>query len=1030
MKKEHFWLLQCRSLQTIVFLELSASLLPPFVRMRFRLAVFKQVFAAYVAFVFAMVPKYVQANDALEFFEKKVRPILAQHCYSCHSVNAEKLQAGLLVDSRASLLAGGDSGASIVPGKADESLLIEAVRYETYEMPPSGKLPESDIHTLEKWVNMGAPWPEEDAPTASALKPEFDLQKRRLEHWCWQPVREPSVPEVEQRDWPQNEIDQFILSRLESEGLTPAVDAKRSALLRRLYFDLIGLPPTPEQAEKFLKDDSPQAVEKLVDELLASPHFGERWGRHWLDLVRYAESRGHEFDHDAPNAFQYRDYIIRALNADVPYDQLVHEHIAGDLLEEPRLHPEKGFNESILGTGFWFLGEWVHSPVDIRKDETDRFDNMIDVMSKTFLGVTVSCARCHDHKFDAISTEDYYALSGFLQSSAYRQVRFESHEHNGEIAAKLADLDAKYQSVIAKKLTSAGLTLPDAEPLSKEAAATVVVDYGNLLSSEYRQDGYLFGKKPRGLGDAYVAEVEDRPAIEFAEADAAASDSFWNGLVSHSGKALSHLGRLVLPQSGRTLRTPTFTLTSGRLACRVEGSGHVFACIDSHRMINGPLHGETIKKISAGDKWVEMNLSRYVGHRLHLEFIPAKESTLKVMLVTQGASHAVREQLDARERAIKRSMQQYADTARQHLGEESARIAASWATERTEFQSQIMKHSQVAMAMADGNGENDHLLIRGNSSQPGELVPRRFLTAITGAQPLTVPTGSGRLELAKQITAPDNPLTTRVIANRVWHYLMGRGIVPTTDDFGVLGGRPTHPELLDHLATRFVEQDQSIKQLIRYIVFSRTYQMSSHANPDAVAADPKNLTWHYRPPKRLEGEVIRDGLLKISGRLDTKQYGEPIPVHLTSFMDGRGRPRTSGPRDGAGRRSIYLAVRRNFLSPTMLAFDTPAPFSTMGRRNVSNVPAQALILMNNPLVVELSGQWAEQTLRKHPTTEARIARLYRDAFARLPTQREQRIAKEYLQSQAVERDVTLDSQEIWSDFAHALVNTKEFIFLP
>ncbi|MEQ8209321.1 MAG: PSD1 and planctomycete cytochrome C domain-containing protein [Lacipirellulaceae bacterium] len=972
----------------------------------------------------------VRANDALEFFEKKVRPILAEHCYSCHSVNAEKLQAGLLVDSRASLLTGGDSGASIVPGNADESLLIEAVRYETYEMPPSGKLPESDIQTLEQWVNMGAPWPEEDAPTASALKPEFDLQKRRSEHWCWQPVRKPSGPEVEQQDWPRKEIDQFILSRLESEGLTPAVDAKRSALLRRLYFDLIGLPPTPEQAEKFLNDRSPQAVERLVDELLASPHFGERWGRHWLDLVRYAESRGHEFDHDAPNAFQYRDYIIRALNADVPYDQLVHEHIAGDLLGEPRLHPEKGFNESILGTGFWFLGEWVHSPVDIRKDETDRFDNMIDVMSKTFLGVTVSCARCHDHKFDAISSEDYYALSGFLQSSDYRQVRFESHEQNGKVAAKLEELDARYKSLIAKKLASAGLTLPVAEPLSGEAVETVVVDYSNLASEEYRQDDYIFGKQPRRLGDAYLADLEDRPAIQFAMSDAAVSDSFWNGLVSHSGKALSHLGRLVLPQSGRTLRTPTFRLTDGQITCRVKGSGHVFACVDSHRMINGPLHGETIKKISKGSRWVDLDLSRYVGHRLHLEFTPEKDSTLEVMLVIQGATQAVRQQLNAREEIIRRLMKRYSEAARQHLAKEAEEIAHIWAAERAKLQSQVMQRSHLAMTMADGTGEDDHLLIRGNSSKPGNLVPRRFLTAISGGQPLSIGTGSGRLELAKQITDPENPLTTRVIANRVWHYLMGRGIVPTTDDFGVLGQKPTHPELLDHLATKFVEQDQSIKQLIRYIVLSRTYQMSSHIQPDAVAADPKNLTWHHRPPKRLEGEVIRDALLAISGRLDTKQFGEPVPVHLTSFMGGRGRPKKSGPRDGAGRRSIYLAVRRNFLSPTMLAFDTPAPFSTMGRRNVSNVPAQALILMNNPLVVELSGQWAKRALRTHPTLEGRIDGMYQAAFARLPTEREQQIAREYLQSQAVEHDANLDSQEIWADFAHALVNTKEFIFLP
>ncbi len=345
-------------------------------------------------------------GEQLEFFEKQVRPLFATHCYSCHSVKAEKLQAGLLMDSRASLLQGGDSGEAIVPGDVDGSLLIEAVRYESYEMPPKGKLSADDIKTLERWVEMGAPWPDEAAPTGESSAEVFDLQQRKADHWVWQPIQSPAIPEVADTKWPHDELDHFVLAKLEEARLTPSCDADRTALMRRLYFDLIGLPPTPEQAGKFLDDSSDGALERLVDELLASPHFGERWGRHWLDLVRYAESRGHEFDNDTPNAFQYRDYIIRALNANVPYDQLVREHIAGDLLAQPRLRPDTGINESILGTGFWFLGEWVHSPVDIRKDEADRFDNMIDVMSKTFLGVTVSCARCHDHKFDAISTAD------------------------------------------------------------------------------------------------------------------------------------------------------------------------------------------------------------------------------------------------------------------------------------------------------------------------------------------------------------------------------------------------------------------------------------------------------------------------------------------------------------------------------------------------------------------------------------------------------------------------------------------------
>ena len=966
----------------------------------------------------------------LEFFEKKVRPLLAEHCYSCHSSKAKKLKAGLLADSRAGLLRGGDSGKAIVPGDAEGSLLIEAVKYESYEMPPKGKLPVEAIELLEQWIEMGAPWPKEDVPEANAQRPEFDLEQRRDEHWVWQPIQSPQLPNVQNNAWSHDDLDRFILARLEQADLQPAADAERSALMRRLYFDLIGLPPTPEQAEKFLNDNSEKAIENLVDELLASPHFGERWGRHWLDLVRYAESRGHEFDNDTPNAFQYRDYIIRALNADVPYDQLVREHIAGDLLPQPRLNPENGFNESILGTGFWFLGEWVHSPVDIRKDEADRFDNMIDVMSKTFLGVTVSCARCHDHKFDAISTADYYSLSGFLQSSDYRQVRFESLEHNRRIAEELATLDQLYQDEITKRLRQHGVAVAPDEPLDEDLAAHVVVDYSSIAGDQFLQDGFLFGDEPRSLGDAYLTTEENKAEVHFAKHSAAISDPFWNGLKSVSENGMQNRSSLSkIPRSGRTLRTPTFTLQIGSVSCRVRGSGHVVACVDSHRLIAGPLHGQTIVKIKPKTEWTQLNLNRYVGHRIHLEFTPDQDAQLEVQLITQGASNEIKQKLIEREKARAASIEVLTHAARTALGKELENLAQSWADERSQLQSRIQYRSRLAMAMMDGTGEDGHVLIRGNSSNPGEVEPRHFLTAVTGNQPMMIESGSGRLELARQINDPANPLTSRVIVNRLWHYLMGRGIVPTTDDFGVLGQRPTHPELLDHLASQFIKDGRRLKKMIRTIVLSRTYRMSSQSNPAAIAADPKNLLWHHRPPKRLEGEAIRDAMLSISSRLDAKLFGEPVPIHLTPFMDGRGKPGKSGPVDGAGRRSIYTAVRRNFLSPFMVTFDTPTPFSTMGRRNVSNVPAQALILMNDPLVVDLAGSWAERMISDYSTSSDRIDAMYQLAFARQPIEQEKRIAEDYLSKQAVERGADVDDPRLWTDFAHALINTKEFIFL-
>jgi hypothetical protein len=1187
----------------------------------FRLPSFLVLFSLSVAPLSAQTDKQTPTPDQLEFFEKQVRPLFVKHCYQCHSVTSKRLEAKLLLDSREGHLSGGDSGPAVIPGDADGSILIDAVRFESYEMPPKGKLPDTEIATLVRWVNMGAPWPKEPPPAANVNRKEFNLKNRRSKFWVWQPIVNAAPPNVKNTNWPRNDVDRYILANLEKAGLTPARDTDRHALLRRLYFDLIGLPPTPEEIKTFIANKDANAVEQVVDRLLYSPHFGERWGRHWLDLVRYAESRGHEFDNDTPNAFQYRDYVIRALNGDVPYDQFIREHIAGDLLPQPRLHPTANFNESVLGTGFWFLGEWVHSPVDIRKDEADRFDNMLDVMSKAFLGATVACARCHDHKFDAISTADYYSLSGFLQSSDYRQVRFESMEQNRRVANQLSEVDQKYQRQILGLLESRGIKMPS--HTNHVADESIVVDYASLPQNQYMQDGFIFGQSPRREGLPYFSS--DQVTLNVATHGAAVSDFIWSGLESITEGTVQDRSSVArLPKSGRTLRSPTFELKHGVINCRVEGVGHIVACVDSHRLVAGPLHKQTIVAVRAGQRWATLNLTRYVGHRLHLEFIPAANQQMSVRMVTQGLDAKRLADLDQKLIAADKQFEEYAkevdailnvgakikyeervfadfesgtyegwtatgqafgkipqtlktiapyqgringhgkffvnshnirpggdvvkgdgltgtltsseflidfDTIEflvgggRHIGKTcvnlviEGRVALSatgmnnnqmslntwnvrqfagkkakiqvvdnhvsgwgnigldhvvfktairaealkpeelsqknqskisspaqvadaaiqnlvraWQKEREKLASQIIRKSRIAPAMLDGSGEDDRILIRGNSSKPGDLEPRHFLTAISGDAPLSIKSGSGRLELAEQINDPTNPLTSRVFVNRIWHHLMGRGIVPTVDDFGFLGQRPTHPQLLDHLATRFLAKRRSLKSMIKYIVLSRSYQMSSNTSPKAKKADPKNLLWHHCPPRRLQGEVIRDSLLTLSRRLDRTPFGSPVPIHLTAFMDGRGRPGNSGPLDGNGRRSIYISVRRNFLSPFMLTFDTPVPFSSMGRRNVSNVPAQALILLNDPLVVELSRKWGEFALKRVPPTDSqsvalRIEWMYRSGFGRPPTKQESDVAVAFLASQAAKRGVTLEDANLWGDFAHVLVNTKEFIFL-
>jgi hypothetical protein len=1027
-------------------------------------------------------------------------------------------------------MVGGDSGPAVLPGKPADSLLLKAIRHEDKDlaMPPpkSGKpLSAAVIADFEKWIVDGAVWP--GSASAAPKRDAFDIseRKRRLP-WLWQTPLRQTVPDV-----PGNtEVDRFISAGLLAKGLAPAPPTDDLTWLRRAYFAIIGLPPGRDEMHAFLADSQAGRRDRVVDALLASPHFGERWARHWMDVVRYAESRGHEDDFIIANAWRYRDYLIRAFNSDLPYNRFIEEHIAGDIIP-PRL-ASAGANESVLATGWAFLGEEVHNPVDILQDECERVDNKVDVLSKAFLGLTVACARCHDHKFDAISQRDYYALTGFILGSPYRQARFETGPAHTDAARKLAALRAERAPRIIKALesshrgtakttaaslmaarrilfgespasvaTATGLdeaklalwlaelksavasrehplhtfTMLAHEPdalnparfpalLAKRLEAQtatpgdvrIIADYTVPGRTAWKTDGPTFGNGPLRAGELIFGTGEN-PLPRIMPYGAAVRDAFWNRLSLTPGTEMDSGNLAAAARAGKTLLTPKFTLGSGTLHLLLRGKAGVYAGVDSHIMLVGGLHERLLTSFDTGGKlqWATYNLATYAGHRTHLEIAPKSDTPLEVLMVVESEKlpawipitswrppegiPSLQSLAEAFAGDVASATAQSAPTIVDWIaqnpalfsGDNSGLRAATADLKETHdaLAKTIRWDSPTAVSWADGTGVDASILIRGKPGRPGAIAPRG-LPEVLGYPRIATTETSGRAELAAQLTDPANPLVARVMVNRIWHHLFGRGIVPTPDNFGYLGERPSHPELLDHLAWQFIHNDEwSVKSMIRRIVLTDAFARSSHtAESPALERDPQNLLLHRYPVRRLEAEAIRDALLTVSGRLDRKQQGPPIPVHLTEFIVGRGRPGTSGPLDGAGRRSIYTSVRRNFLPTMLLAFDLPTPFSTVGRRNTTNVPAQSLVFMNAPFVREQAALLSARMQRESPgaSPDARIAWLFETAFSRPPKPAEVSASLTSLDELKL-----LHSSEstVWSEFCHALLSANDFIYL-
>ncbi len=776
--------------------------------------------------------------EGVAFFEAKIRPVLVERCYQCHSADSEKVKGGLRVDHREGMVKGGDGGPSVVPGKPEESPLIEAIRYgdEALRMPPKTPLPPEQVADFEAWVRMGAPDPREAAAGTGAPPPRMDIEKSRS-FWSFGPVSDPPAPAVRDAAWPRSEVDRFILARLEAAGLTPGPPADKPTLIRRATFDLTGLPPAPQEFDAFLADGSPDAFEKVVDRLLASPGYGERWGRHWLDLVRYADTAGCNSDFPVPSAYKYRDYVISAFNRDKPYDRFLREQVAGDLLPG---EPEATEHERTIATGYLAIARrFGSSPTEFHLTIDDAIDNI----GKAFLGLSVSCARCHDHKFDPIPQADYYALYGILDSSRFA--------------------------------------------------------FPGLENARRAKDFVALGS----------------------------------------------------PEEAEALRVHDTEL--GTLEARLR---------KLRREKDSPLkEGRTPQKIDA-----------------EVEEIKARLKTL-----------------DARPPTVAR-----------------------------------------AYAVAEGRPHDAALFRKGDPTHPGAEVPRGFLQILGGQRlPEGVPARtSGRLELADWLVAPSNPLTARVLVNRIWQHHFGRGLVATPNDFGARGKPPTHPELLDHLASRFVRDGWSIKALHRRLMLSRTYGLAGSDDSRAASVDPANeLHWRHER-RRLSAEEIRDAMLAAAGTLD-RTPGGPFPLPPEREFRYTQHVQFVAPDSfDTRRRTLYQIQQRLRRRRILEVFDGADPNATTPDRPLSTTAIQALYLMNDPFVHDRAGELAGRSEAASADEGGRIGLAYRLAFGRPATAEEVEAGRAHLadaRAALAEAGVSEDRRPraALESLVRVLLGSNEFLFV-
>lgn len=896
-------------------------------------------------------PRNALAPEKLEFFESKVRPILVQRCYECHS--GQESNGGLRLDYREGLLKGGDSGPALQADEPQGSLLLRAIRYQNadLQMPPSGKLDASEIEVLETWVAQGAFDPRADLPSGSSDKPQgMSIQDGR-NFWSMMPLKPVEVPRAVDADWCRNPIDAFVLKELDSNGLRPSPESSRREILRRVTLGLIGLVPESQEYKAFEQDTAPEAYERQVDRLLSSEQYGVRFGRHWLDVARYSDSNGLDENIAYGNAWRYRDYVVEAFNSDKPFDRFIEEQIAGDLLPDAD-------RQSKTATGFLVLGAKVLAEPDRDKLTMDTIDEQLDTIGKAFMGMTLGCARCHDHKFDPIKQRDYYALAAILKGTkTFGDSNFGAIKHWNEIS--YANPQEKEQ-----------LKAIDAQIAEKNGA-------WNKLKSE------AIGKLRE--------QVRKQAADYLAVASKLTSEATLNEWA----------------QVGEELKLHPRVLANSR------------RYLDNHRQ--EPLFAKWHELAGHGDHQAIRDYYQELFERALGEWEKAKAADAQVKKLEDSTLEAARVALGdvGGFLAIPAKMEHALDQeslVKIHELAESARLFESAAPDETSV-----------MGVAD-KGVVDGLAIhiRGSYRNLGDVVPRGFPEVMVsqGATPIFSRHSSGRLELARWLANATHPLTARVIVNRVWRWHFGRGLVESTENFGVLGDRPSHPELLDYLARWFIESGWSIKELNRLILTSATYRMSS-VHPEAqsaLAIDPENrLRWHYKL-ERMGAEPLRDSILQVAGRLDCQLGGKSVPLRNRQFVfDHTSIDHT---KYDSIRRTVYLPIIRNHLYSLLEQFDFPDPTMPVGSRNTSMVSVQMLLLMNADWIIDSASLLARRSQEFSSEPSRRIDWLFETVLGRAPKEHEQRRFLDAIS------DGQASGEDLWVTLAHNLLICSEFIYVP